>query len=75
MASSFTARTGIPAFFGYQHTWTVGAEWQLCVNVVLHVEAHSVKGTARLTPILFPNTQINDQENWSILAAQVMWWF
>ena len=72
---AFSARTGIPSFFGYQHTWTVGTEWQLRDNLVLHVEAHSVKGTARLTPVIFPNPQINDQENWSILAAQLMWWF
>lgn len=65
----------IPSYFGYQHDITVGASFELYPNVRLQFEHHWVKGTARLTPVVVPNTVLNDEEHWQMWAAQLMYWF
>ncbi len=65
----------VPAFFAYQDTLTLGMQYDLSPQWRLQAEVHRVKGTGRLTPALFPNTQVNRNEYWSILAVQLMYWF
>jgi hypothetical protein len=65
----------IPAFFAYQDTLTLGVQYDIATRWRLQAEMHRVKGAGRLTPALFPNTDINRNEYWSILAVQLMYWF
>jgi len=34
-----------------------------------------MRGAARLTPIVLPNTQLNNSEHWQMWAVQLMYWF
>jgi len=65
----------IPEYFGYQHDFTLGFSYDLSENLRLQVEHHWVRGTARLTPVVLPNLQTNNQEHWQMTAAQLMYWF
>ena len=65
----------IPSYFGYQNDITVGASYQLADNFRVDVEHHWVEGTSRLTPVVMPNTEVNDQRRWNMWAIQFMYWF
>ncbi|MCO4800208.1 MAG: hypothetical protein KC484_13415, partial [Colwelliaceae bacterium] len=65
----------IPSHFGYQNDITVGASYQLSDNSRVDLEHHWVEGTSRLTPVVSPNTAVNDQEKWNMWAIQFMYWF
>lgn len=65
----------IPSYFGYQNDITIGASYLLADNMRVDMEHHWVDGTSRLTPVVMPNTKINDQRRWSMWAIQFMYWF
>lgn len=65
----------IKHYFAYQHDITLGFSYDIVDNFRLQVEYHSVQGTARLTPVVFPNTEINNSEYWHLWAMQFMYWF
>lgn len=65
----------IPEYFAYQHDATIGFSYDLLDNLRLQVEHHWVQGTARLTPVVAPNVELNDSEYWQISAAQLVYWF
>jgi len=71
------ASTGgsIAAYFGYQHDLTLGASIDFSSNLRLQLEHHWVQGAARLTPVVLPNVETNDEEYWQMWAAQLMYWF
>lgn len=65
----------IPSYFAYQHDATVGFSYDLAENLRMQFEYHYIKGTARLTPVVLPNPQVNDSKNWQLWAVQLMYWF
>ncbi len=65
----------VPKYFGYQHDATLGLSYNLADNLQLQFEYHYIEGTARLTPVVFPNPEINDNENWQLWAMHLMYWF
>ncbi len=65
----------IPRYFGYQHDATIGLTYNLSSNMQLQVEHHWIKGTARLTPVIIPETNVNNSEYWTLWAMQLMYWF
>ncbi|MCW8831861.1 MAG: hypothetical protein OQK03_00895, partial [Colwellia sp.] len=65
----------IPHYFGYQHDATFGLSYDLADNLRLQFEYHYIEGTARLTPVVLPNPQVNDNENWQLWAMHLMYWF
>ena len=65
----------VPNYFGFQHDNVVGMSIQIANHLELQLEHHWVEGTARLTPVVVPNTQINDNKYWQLWAAQLMYWF
>jgi len=67
--------TGVPHYFAFHNDLTLGASYNLNERLRLQIEFHQVEGTSRLTPITFPNTEINDSEHWNIWALQLMYWF
>lgn len=65
----------IPAYFGYQHTLSVGSSIDLSQRWRLDAEIHWVKGTGRLAPVIQPDVSRNNREYWQILALQLMYRF
>jgi hypothetical protein len=65
----------VPDYFAYQDQATIGLSWEFSENWRLQGEFHRVKGTARLAPILIPDTQINTDKYWNIWALHLMYWF
>lgn len=65
----------IPYYFAYQHDLTLGGTYDLISNLRLQMEYHKVKGTSRLTPVILPNTTVNQNEYWDFWALQLMYWF
>jgi len=65
----------VPHYFAYQHTTTLGLSYDFKPNVRLQLENHWVRGTARLTPIIFPDPINNSKEDWQVWALQLMYWF
>ncbi len=64
-----------PYYFGFHKDITLGLNYDINSNFSARMEYHWVKGAGRLTPIVVPNTQINDSENWQMWAVQLMYWF
>ncbi|WP_448553665.1 hypothetical protein [Thalassotalea montiporae] len=75
--NQLTANTGgqIPHYFGYQHDTVVGLSIRLAEHLELQLEHHWFEGTARLTPVVVPNTAINNDKHWQLWSAQLMYWF
>jgi len=67
--------TGLPNYFGYQTDRTIGLAYDIDTNLRVNVEYHWVNGTARLTPLVTPNPELNDSEDWQMWAVQLMYWF
>lgn len=65
----------VPSYFAYQHDVTVGFSYDLSENFRMQFEYHYINGTARLTPVVLPNPQVNDSKNWQLWAVQLMYWF
>ncbi|MDX2367106.1 MAG: hypothetical protein QNK36_01655 [Colwellia sp.] len=65
----------VPSYFGYQHDATIGFSYDLAANFRMQFEYHYINGTARLTPVVLPDPQINDSKNWQLWAVQLMYWF
>ena len=72
-----TESTGglVPNYFAYQHDLTFGLSYDLAQDFRLQLEYHRFDGTARLTPVVFPNLAINNSERWSLWTMQLMYWF
>lgn len=64
-----------PTYFGFQDQATIGLSWEFAPNWQVQAEFHRTKGTARLAPVLVPNTVINDSKYWNVWAVQFMHWF
>jgi hypothetical protein len=65
----------IPHYFAYQHDFTLGASYRIMPHLEVKLEHHWVEGTGRLTPVVVPNTQLNNNKNWQISAIQFTYWF
>jgi hypothetical protein len=65
----------VPYYFGFHKDSTVGLSYDFSSNLRLRVEYHWVKGAGRLTPVVVPNSTINNSEAWTMWAAQIMYWF
>lgn len=65
----------VPAYFGYHRDTTLGLSYDFSSNLRLRLEYHWFQGTGRLTPVVLPNPRVNDNENWQLWAAQLMYWF
>lgn len=65
----------VPSYFGFQHDITLGASYDFAGSFRADFEYHYVEGTARLTPIVFPNLELNNSKRWDIFAVQLMYWF
>ena len=65
----------IPYYFGFHKDTTIGLNYDITSNFSVRAEYHWVKGAGRLTPVVIPNTRINDSENWDMWAVQLMYWF
>lgn len=74
-ASPYNPYGATPNYFGYQHDTTVGLTYDLSSTLKLQVEHHWYQGAARLTPLLTPNTAINNRKNWQLSAVQLTYWF
>ncbi len=62
-------------YFGYQHDVVVGLTYDLTDNMQAQFEHHWFEGTARLTPVVAPNSVVNDSKHWRTWAIQFMYWF
>lgn len=65
----------VPAYFGYQHSISVGISVELAERVRLQAEHHWVEGTGRLAPTVLPDLQTNTHQYWQLWALQLMYWF
>lgn len=65
----------IPAYFSFQHDFTVGFSYEFTHNLKLDIEHHWINGTARLTPIIIPNVVANPQARRQLTVAQLSYWF
>jgi hypothetical protein len=65
----------IPAYFAYHRDTTVGMSYDFSSDISLRLEYHWFQGAGRLTPVVLPNTQMNNSKNWQLWAAQLMYWF
>jgi len=65
----------IPAYFGFHRDTTVGLSYDFSSDISLRLEYHWFQGAGRLTPVVRPNPQVNDSQNWQLWAAQLMYWF
>lgn len=73
-AVAFT-QSNSAAYFGFQHTYTLGLTYDIRARLRLQVEHHWVHGGARLRGLINADTQINTDEHWRMWAAQLMYWF
>jgi hypothetical protein len=69
------ATTGIPNYFGFHDTATLGLTWNVKQNFRLQAEFHRVRGAGRITPTIFQDAVNNPQEYNSIAALQAIYWF
>lgn len=65
----------IPYYFGFHKDITLGINYDITSNFSIRAEYHWVRGAGRLTPVVVPNTQINNSEDWQMWAVQLMYWF
>ena len=69
------ATTGIPDYFGFHDTGTIGVTWNFKQNWRIQAEFHRVKGAARITPIIFRDVANNPDKYTNIFALQATYWF
>lgn len=65
----------IPAYFNFQHDFTLGLSYEVNSRVRVDLEHHWVTGAGRLTPVLIPDVLVNSNKNWQLSVAQVSYWF
>ena len=65
----------VAGYFGLMDQVTTGFTWKFADNIQIQAEYHRVKGTARLAPILIPDTTLNANKYWNMWAVQLMYWF
>lgn len=65
----------VPAYFAYHRDTTVGMSYDFTSSFSLRLEYHWLQGAGRLTPVVLPNSKVNDSKNWHLWAVQLMYWF
>ncbi|HCM47205.1 MAG TPA: hypothetical protein DIS98_06785 [Colwellia sp.] len=65
----------VPYYFGFHKDITIGINYDITSDFSVRMEYHWVNGAGRLTPVVMPNTLINDSEDWRMWAVQLMYWF
>ena len=65
----------IPYYFGFHKDITLGVNYDFTSNFSIRAEYHWVRGAGRLTPVVAPNPEINNSEDWQMWAVQLMYWF
>jgi hypothetical protein len=65
----------IPYYFGFHQDTTLGLNFDVTSSFAIRAEYHWVKGAGRLSPVVLPNTQLNNSETWQMWAVQLMYWF
>ncbi|MFQ3276411.1 MAG: hypothetical protein ACI9VO_000421 [Colwellia sp.] len=65
----------VPYYFGFHKDITIGINYDITSNFSARMEYHWVNGAGRLTPVVMPNTLINDSKDWNMWAVQLMYWF
>jgi len=65
----------VPYYFAFHKDTTIGLNYDFTSNFSMRAEYHWVNGAGRLTPVVVPNTEINDSEDWQMWAIQLMYWF
>lgn len=65
----------IPNYFAFQNDLVIGVSYDFSSHLKLRLEQHWMDGAARLTPVVLPDPQVNDQQYWQISALQLMYWF
>lgn len=66
---------GLPGYFSYMDTATLGWQWRFADGWQVHAEWHWHKGRGRLTPQLLPNVLANPEEYWQMGTLQLSYWF
>lgn len=66
---------GIPEYFGYQQSITMGVNYAVSASWQLQLEHHWVDGTGRLSPSLIPDQAVNTQRYWQLWALQLTYRF
>ena len=65
----------IPGYFAYNRDTTLGLSYDISSNLRLRFEYHWFQGAGRLTPVVLPNPQMNNNKNWQLWAMHLMYWF
>lgn len=65
----------VPAYFGYQHSVSIGVSYDIAERARVQLEHHWVEGTGRLSPTVVPDVQTNTHHYWQLWALQLMYWF
>lgn len=65
----------IPAYFAFHKDTTIGLSYDFSSNFRLRFEYHWFQGAGRLTPVVRPNPEVNNRENWQLWAIQLMYWY
>ncbi|MDK2765449.1 MAG: hypothetical protein KYX63_15875, partial [Alteromonas macleodii] len=71
------AMTGgvIPAYFGYQDTYTLGLRWDIAPKWRLQGEYHWVEGATRVVSLLNLDVASHADKHWEMWSVQLMYWF
>lgn len=75
--NKFEAESGglVPGYFVYHRDATLGLSYDFTSNLRLSFEYHWIQGAGRLTPVVLPNPQMNNNKNWQLWAMHLMYWF
>lgn len=65
----------IPAYFGYQDTYTVGLRWDIAPKWRLQGEYHWVEGATRVVSLLNLDVASHADKHWEMWSVQLMYWF
>ncbi|GAA5315918.1 MAG: hypothetical protein AseanaTS_11230 [Candidatus Pelagadaptatus aseana] len=59
----------------YAKFWTLGASWEPDSNWLLRIEYSDVEGSGRSPAQFAPNSQVNDEKDWSVFSFQAAYRF
>ena len=65
----------IPAYFGYQDTYTVGLRWDIAPKWRLQGEYHWVEGATRVVSLLNLDVASHADKHWEMWSVHLMYWF
>ncbi|CAA0332082.1 conserved exported hypothetical protein [Alteromonas infernus] len=65
----------IPAYFGYQDTYTIGLRWDIAPKWRLQGEYHWVEGATRVVSLLNRDVVSHADKYWEMWSLQLMYWF